>query len=148
MKEQLDTITKKSHSEKQEITMKKIFIGFLILIAACSAAFAETLTEKDAGQTIHIKLNEPINIILKANITTGYKWHYTSEQSESYQVLNESYKVDKHPEGMVGVGGHSIYQINPTQKGTLTITARYFRPWEQFNPDKDKELKFNFEIEE
>jgi len=128
--------------------MKNIFIGFLMILTACTTASAITLTEKDAGQTTSVKLNEPVSIVLKANATTGYNWQYDSEQPKAFQILREDYEVNQHPEGMVGVGGHSIYTIKPTQKGLFTITAKYFRPWEQFNPSTDTELKFNFEINE
>ena len=60
--------------------------------------------------------------------------------------MKEKYIPNPHPNGMVGVGGKAVYKIKTLHPGKLTIITRYYRPWEQFNPEDDKELKFTVEI--
>lgn len=131
----------------KETDMKKIFLGLLIILTACSTASAITLTETNAAQTAEIKLGNIIKIKLKANATTGYNWHYTLSEPNAFKILSESYTTDKHPQGMVGAGGYHIYQVKPLKKGLFTITARYYRPWEEFNTQTDKELIFKLNIQ-
>lgn len=113
---------------------------------SCSTSSALNLSEADSDQTFNTHIDEEITISLKGNPTTGYKWQFTSLNGTLFKVIEESYQVDKHPSGMVGVGGNFIYKFKPIKNGTFTIDARYYRPWENFNPQTDKSYTFTFEV--
>lgn len=127
--------------------MKSFILAIYALVTACSVDPAIDLTEANNSQIISAVIGENITISLNGNATTGYKWQFSCENGTLFKVLNETYVPNKHPSGMVGVGGKYIYQIKPLQKGTFNIIARYYRPWEQFNPQKDKSLKFTIHVQ-
>lgn len=126
--------------------MKNLILAIYALITACSADPAIDLTEANNSQIISATVGEDITISLNGNATTGYKWQFSCENGTLFKVIKEVYVPNKHPSGMVGVGGKSIYQIKPLQKGTFTIIARYYRPWQEFNPQTDKSVKFIIEV--
>lgn len=84
----------------------------------------------EADETIQAKLNEPFNVTLDSNPTTGYSWSvdldhaYLSGGTEIYSANDTSQSV------RVGSGGKQIFTFTPIQKGETTITAVYKRPWE------------------
>ena len=117
-----------------------------LLMSACNASAELNLSERDNDKQITASTGDIITISLNANATTGYSWKFTGTPSSAYEVIDESYKVNPHPEGMVGVGGKTFYKIKLLQKGKLIIKAQYFRPWEEFNPQTDKNLRFIIEI--
>ena len=127
--------------------MNKLIYALLIFISACSEPSVTNLTEADDGKTIHTAVGQEISIILAGNATTGYNWQFSSDKPAHTKVIKETYVVDKHPTGMVGVGGKSIYQIQVMKSGKFIITAQYYRPWEKFDPQKDKHFKFIFEAQ-
>ena len=128
--------------------MKNFIIIFLCTFLNLSAVFALELDENDNNKVFEVTKGEKITLRLNANATTGYKWQFQIADDEKHlvKILKEKYVVNSHPEGMVGVGGKAVYKIQALKKGKLTIIARYFRPWEEFNPESDKELKFIIEI--
>ena len=126
--------------------MKKLFLFLLPFILMACDSFAElNLSEKDAGKPILAAVGDEISIGLNGNATTGYKWQFSCIPSSAYKILEETYEENTHPRGMVGVGGRTFYKIKLLQPGDLVIEARYFRPWEEFNPKTDKLLKFIIE---
>lgn len=125
--------------------MKKAIILFFLIITACGSSPAINITEVDNGKTIPTKIGDEISITLAGNTTTGYNWQFSSDKPAHSKVIQEKYIVEKHPTGMVGVGGKSIYQIKVMKSGKFVITAQYYRPWEKFDSQKDKHFEFIFE---
>jgi inhibitor of cysteine peptidase len=83
-----------------------------------------------ADDTFQAKLNEPFNISLDSNPTTGYSWavdfdhEYLSGGTEVYSTSNTSQPA------RVGSGSKQIFAFTPIQEGQTTISAIYKRPWE------------------
>ena len=83
-----------------------------------------------ADDTMHAKLNEPFNITLDSNPTTGYSWtvdfdhEYLSGGTEVYSASGTSQPV------RVGGGSKQIFTFTPIQEGQTEISAVYKRPWE------------------
>ena len=127
--------------------MKKIFYLIILFLWGCTAKEITTLTEANSEQNFLTSTGSEIIISLTGNATTGYAWNFSSDSPSAYQILQDEYQPDEHPQGMVGVGGHHIFHIKTLQKGTFTISARYYRPWEEFDPQKDKQLSFPIEVE-
>lgn len=125
--------------------MKKFIYALLILISACTTSSITNITESDDGKTFYTAVGEEISITLTGNATTGYKWQFSTDKPAHTTVIKDTYVADKHPTGMVGVGGKSIYQVKVMKSGRFVITAQYYRPWENFDPSKDKHFIFIFE---
>jgi predicted secreted protein len=83
-----------------------------------------------ANDTILAKLNEPFNVTLDSNPTTGYSWtvdfdpEYLSGGTEIYSTSDTSQPA------RVGSGGKQIFTFTPIQEGETIISAVYKRPWE------------------
>jgi len=109
------------------------------------AAKLVELTEKDNGGTIHVVPGATVRINLKANRTTGYSWALTGKPDE--KVLKSDgneYKVNDHPEGMVGVGGVDAWTFSALAPGKAEIVLGYARPWEK---DKEPAQAFKLTVE-
>ena len=127
--------------------IKQILLGLSLLVAACTTASSLSLSEVDNSRTINTSIGEEITISLAGNATTGYNWIFTSTNGTLFKTIQETYTPDRHPTGLVGVGGKFTYKIKTLKKGTFSILARYYRPWEKFNPKTDKHYEFIFEVE-
>ena len=126
--------------------MKQFLFVILAFIVACAPAQAISLNEKNAGHSVTAHVNDDIVISLSGNATTGYGWKFSSPEEESFEVIKDTYEPNSHPQGMVGVGGQHIYEIKPLKTGVINIIARYYRPWETFDPQKDEQLDFIIEV--
>jgi inhibitor of cysteine peptidase len=86
-----------------------------------------TLTEENNGQSIEVHLGARLNIYLKENPTTGYRWSLREFGSGS--LLLES--ADYAPSG-AGVGGGGIrkFVFVAEAPGTATINLKKTREWE------------------
>lgn len=128
-------------------TMKKFILLIAMLFSVSCAKAAIELSEEDGNKQINALVGQEYVIKLPANATTGYSWKFISDDADKFEVLEEKYIVDSAKQGMVGAGGQSIYKIRLIKKGELRLQARYFRPWEGFNADKDKSVQWYFVIE-
>ena len=111
-------------------------------VAAKDAPEPVVLTGKDNGGTIRVAPGAKIRIKLDSNPTTGYSWALTGKPDE--KVLKSDgneYKVNDHPEGMVGVGGVDTWTFSALAAGKTGIALGYARPWE-----KDKEPVQTFKL--
>ena len=83
--------------------------------------------------TIQARLNQPFNITLESNPTTGYSWtvdfdsHFLTQENAGY--------VGSRP-GLVGSGGQQIFTFMPIRIGKTTLSAVYKRPWENIVADE------------
>jgi len=102
---------------------------------AATAAKKIELGDNDNGGTIHVRPGDTVQIKLRSNPTTGYSWALTDKLDEKVLKPNgNEYKVNDHPEGMVGVGGNDTWTFQALAAGKTEIVLGYARPWE-----KDKE---------
>lgn len=90
----------------------------------------ETLVETN---TIQAKLNQPFNITLDSNPTTGYSW---TVDFDSYFLTQEKESYVRSRPGLVGSGGQQIFSFTPVRIGKTTISAVYKRPWENIVADE------------
>ena len=128
--------------------MKKFLLFmFLVFVAACDNKEI-ALYEENSQEVNQAMVGEKMVIKLEANPTTGYKWHFevANENNNLLKVLLEDYKPHPHKRGMVGVGGTAIYKFQALKKGRAIVIAKYYRPWEEFDPENDKEVRFFIDI--
>jgi len=91
---------------------------------AATGAYNETAN----GTAVNATVSDIVGISLRENPTTGYSWNTTL--SAGLTLLNDTYTVDPHKEGMVGVGGTHLWLVRADAAGDQTFSAIYKRPWE------------------
>lgn len=91
---------------------------------AAMGAYNETAN----GTTVDVAKGDIVGISLRGNPTTGYSWNATL--SPGLTLLNDTYTVDPHSEGMVGVGGTYLWLVRADATGDQTFSTVYKRPWE------------------
>ncbi|HJJ32052.1 MAG TPA: protease inhibitor I42 family protein [Methanocorpusculum sp.] len=67
-----------------------------------------------------------VKISVRGNPTTGYTW----KASGDGLTIKDTYVVDEHEEGMVGVGGTYYWYVTADKAGTYTFKAEEARSWE------------------
>lgn len=98
---------------------------------AAMGAYNETAN----GTTVNVTKGDIAGISLRENPTTGYSWNVTL--SSGLTLLNDTYTVDPHEEGMVGVGGTHLWLVRADATGDQTFSAVYKRPWENTTGTED-----------
>lgn len=98
---------------------------------AATGAYNETANET----TVDVTKGGIVGISLRGNPTTGYSWNMTL--SPGLTLLNSTYTVDSHQEGMTGVGGTYLWLVRADASGDQTVSAIYKRPWENTTGTED-----------
>lgn len=123
-----------------------VFISLAVLITAlalggCQTA-GNTLTEKNNGGSINLKVEDTVVIRLESNPTTGYSWILDEKTDTSIvSVVDSEYVKSVKDEELVGAGGHEVLTFKAVSKGKTSIILNYERPWEE-----DEEPLETFEI--
>jgi inhibitor of cysteine peptidase len=88
-----------------------------------------------------MKKGDNLEIVLKANPTTGYRWEVVSIDTSILKNTGAEYKADKVPPGIVGAGGKTIMRFKSIKKGETLLKLIYHRPFEKdVPPIKEFEL--------
>lgn len=104
---------------------------FALCFSGCSAV-GKTLTEKNNGDSINLKINDNLEIKLESNPTTGYSWFLSDKvDSTIVSVTDPVFIESKKDKELVGAGGYEIFTIKGVSKGKTSIILNYQRPWEE-----------------
>lgn len=121
----------------KEKTIKKIVLislatlMFALWFSGCSAV-GKTLTEKNNGDSINLKINDNVEIKLESNPTTGYRWFLSDKADSTIVSVNDPVFIEsKKDKKLVGAGGYEIFTIKAISKGKTSIILNYERPWEE-----------------
>jgi len=114
----------------------KTWLVTVLLLVSGPVLFADiAITGADNGKTLTAKVGELITVSLKGNPTTGYSWTEPQIAGDFVQAAGKvEYKTDKHPNGMVGVGGMFTVKLKAVKSGQAVVTMEYRRPWEKDQP--------------
>ncbi len=120
----------------------------VLLAAGCGSvgSGALTLTEQDGGGIVSVPSGEAVEILLTANPTTGHQWHWEIRGDAVRRESEEFLPPAAAPGNPVGVPGRTRLLLRAVRPGTAKVTARYHRPWETFQPDRDRQLAFTIEV--
>lgn len=117
--------------------IKKIVPVFLALLAAavciagCSAADS-SLTEKNNGDSIILKVNDTVEIKLESNPTTGYSWFLSDAVDDAVVSVSDPGFIESgKDEELVGAGGFEVFTVKALSPGKTEIILEYKRPWEE-----------------
>ncbi len=102
---------------------------FIIFIVACSQKTV-VKQEEDDGSTVMMHRNKNLEIILKSNPTTGYRWEIATIDSTILIPNGVEYIADEVHPGMVGSGGRSIVRFRTVKGGKTSVRLIYRRPFE------------------
>ena len=114
--------------------MKRLLI-LLVVAATCLVAgcVGEVNTYTDPGQTIDIGVNQEFVIALGSNLTTGYSWQASYDETMLELVGGQStYKLSEEAkQGLVGAGGVEYFRFKALKTERTKITLVYKRSWEE-----------------
>ena len=96
------------------------------------------------GIKMKVKQGEVFKVVLKANRSTGYSWHWDSKSPES---IIDSVYVDYvlTSKTSVGGGGNEIWEFKAKKKGAQKLIMSYKRPWENKEALEIKEILIEVE---
>ena len=119
----------------------------MLLAAGCGTIGNGTVTldEKDGGRTYSVVPGDAVNIFLTANPTTGYQWHWEI-RGDAVRQESEEFLPPAASDHLVGAPGSIQLNLRAVKPGTATVTARYYRPWETFRPDHDRQIIFTIRV--
>lgn len=116
--------------------MKNLLIAtsacLLILLGAVTLPAASEVTPlqaTDAGQEIQVKAGAIIELSLKEQAGTGYRWEFDRLDEQHFELLNSATRplAEKHRVG--GPVLHS-WRLKAKNPGESRLTLDYLRPWE------------------
>lgn len=92
--------------------------------------FSFLFLQVSQSKLMKVKQGEVFKVVLKANHSTGYSWHWSSNSNES---IVDSVYVDYilSDKAIVGGGGHEIWEFKAKKKGSQKLIMTYKRPWEK-----------------
>lgn len=109
----------------------------LVLLATFTIVNSKhiVLSEKEleSDDIVFANVGDSIEVRLRGNLTTGFAWTYAGENSNASHLLlrEKSYKVDEHPEGMVGVGGSQTFVFELLEEKAFKLVFHFGRGDEQ-----------------
>jgi len=122
-----------------------------VALTACgsfSGSDAGELTSADSGRIVNLDVNDTVTIRLKSNPTTGYNWTFFLDEGKGrVRVVRNEFIPPSNTNGMVGVGGEHVYEVQALFPGVVDISAYYYRPWEKLDRNKDQGVKYRLNIE-
>ena len=84
--------------------------------------------EQDNGQSARVSLGATIEVALKENPTTGYKW--SRPLFEERLLALESDEFVREKQAGVGGGGIRRFVFSAREKGATSIHLKHQRPWQ------------------
>jgi inhibitor of cysteine peptidase len=87
-----------------------------------------TLSEKDDGRSVNLKIGDDLEVTLPENATTGYRWAVDHIDGS---VVDLGSTQPHYPSGgAVGSGGRVTFVFRGDKPGTGAIALKQWRPWE------------------
>ena len=115
--------------------MKRIVSG-LILIALILGltACAKPYTSANNGSTVNLQVDDPFEIQLEGNPTTGYSWTIESYDSTVVKQVGEGEYKQKENAAPIGGGGIYTFKFQTVAGGDTWIKLNYHRTFEKNVP--------------
>jgi len=109
---------------------------FSIFLTSCTQPF----TEEDNGRTINFGIDDPFEIELAGNPSTGYIWDVLSYDST---IIKQVGKAEFEPfDDKIGSGGKYTFNFQTIAAGQTNLVLIYYRKFEEnVLPAKTFELK-------
>jgi len=89
------------------------------------------IDESFLDRTVRVPVGQVIELRLKENPTTGFRWRFAAEGGPACAVVADRFEG---PQGPPGAGGEHMWQIKAVQVGTCHLELLYRRPYEAAAP--------------
>jgi inhibitor of cysteine peptidase len=89
------------------------------------------IDESFLDRTIRVPVGQVIELRLKENPTTGFRWSFAADGSPACAVVGDSF--ERRP-GPPGAGGAHAWRIKAVRAGTCHLELLYRRPFEPAAP--------------
>ena len=116
--------------------MKNLLIAapafLLILLGAMTLPAASEVTAlqaKDAGQEIGVKVGAIIELSLKEQAGTGYRWEFDRLDEQHFELLKTETR-SLAAKNLVGGPVLKTWRLKAKNAGESQLTLDYLRPWE------------------
>jgi inhibitor of cysteine peptidase len=86
-----------------------------------------TLAEKDDGRTLSVRAGDVLELHLKENASTGYRWEPDTFDAKVLELAETS---SNYRGGPPGSGGEAIFRFRVLATGSGTLSLKYWRRWE------------------
>ncbi|MCX5892958.1 MAG: protease inhibitor I42 family protein [Deltaproteobacteria bacterium] len=115
--------------------------GFLLIALILPSALVQaapaaiTLTEKDSGRTLTLKVGETLVLNLRNPGSGGYNVLPPVYDGEILALLSrKDIPPEKRPQPLMGDFGRIEFTWEARQPGTTEVTVNIARPWEKTKP--------------
>lgn len=127
--------------KKRVYIIKKTGLAFIICLLSLimAIAYSDTASAED-GEGFKIgRKGKNLKITLISNASTGYGWQYEISDTSVLSLKDEEYiQKDTGDIPLYGTPGIQNYVFKAEKAGTVKVTLRYLRPW-----DEDSLLRTN-----
>ncbi len=74
-----------------------------------------------------VKISDTFIVKLPSNSSTGYSWSYTASDPKIISLISSDYVASSD---IPGAPGTQVFTFEPTTTGNVTLTFKYYRPFE------------------
>ena len=124
-----------TEAQAAQLVIKTCAIIFFALMLGTAgytvAGESMKLSENDSGNTVEIRIDDELEVVLPANPTTGYIWEVDSLDST---VLRRDKSVFLASDNALGSGGMEIIKLHAIAAGKSLVSLIFHRPFEQNMP--------------
>ena len=85
------------------------------------------IDESFLNQTVRLPIGQVIELRLKENPTTGFRWSIAADGRPSCAVIKDSFEQQQGPPG---AGGNHAWRIEAVRAGSCHLELVYHRPFE------------------
>lgn len=110
-------------------TAATVAILMFVLIPLVAAAATKAVTDADNGGSVHLKMGDILEVHLRSNPTTGYKWYVHPKSTPLLRLVDQSQTQAREP----GVGRpiQQVFRFQAVAIGDGVLLLRYVRVWER-----------------
>ena len=103
-----------------------------------------SLADTDNGQTVNVHLGDTVQVALRENATTGYRWAIDHYDEEFIEAVGSKSHYAPDTKNSVGVGGTVTFAFRGKKIGTGEVVLKNWRHWEG---DKSITSRFRFHLQ-
>ena len=86
-----------------------------------------SLAEPDNGRTVDVRVGDTVQVTLRENATTGYRWAIDRYDEKFIEALGSE---PHYTAGTIGVGGTVTFTFRGKTVGNGEIVLKNWRHWE------------------
>ncbi|RLD78865.1 MAG: hypothetical protein DRJ10_09680 [Bacteroidetes bacterium] len=110
-----------------------IKISLIVVVALFVSSCAGPFTIDDNGKTVNLTIDDPFEIDLAGNASTGYSWQILPYDSTVIKQVGKP-EFKSNDSGAVGSGGIITFKFQTVADGQTNLRMVYGRKWEQNVP--------------